>query len=140
MHLFRLFYVKLYKVKVLHATATVPHEFVRPLSLYSKLHAGAVLLPTFILNLLGVFLTFDGWWDNQLQMTMFESLILIITCIGLIAFEIYLQSPRRLLHKPSDENLFFRGMFKKNKDKKKVSKVALNATVEDYDTEEEDEI
>ena len=45
-------------------------------------------------------------------MTMLEVVILGTILIGLLVFEYYCQSPRHLLHRPSDENPFFIGLFK----------------------------
>jgi hypothetical protein len=42
--------------------------------------------------------------------------ILTLTLTGMLIYEHYFQHPRRLLHKPSDESAFFRGIFTKNKD------------------------
>ena len=64
MHAFRLFYSRLFKLTAFHATATVPHEFIRPLQFYTKLHACFIIFPTFMTNLLGTLLTFNGFWDN----------------------------------------------------------------------------
>ena len=44
----------------------MPHDFVRPIRLYSKLHIGVIMVPIFILNFFGMIFTFEGWWDNQL--------------------------------------------------------------------------
>lgn len=111
LHLFRLFYSKFYKSDAFHAAATTPAQFVRPINLYSKLYLAAVGVPVFIMNLLGSLMTFSGFWDNQLQMTMFES-CLLIPLIAIFIFVETRQSPRMLLHRLSEEDSFFVGLFK----------------------------
>lgn len=64
MHMFRLLYSKLFNITMFKASATVPHDFIRPLHLYSKLHMGIILAPILILNIFGMLFTFEGWWDN----------------------------------------------------------------------------
>ena len=111
LHLFRLFYSKFYKSDAFHAAATTPAQFVRPINLYSKLYLAAIGLPVFILNLWSSLITFEGFWDNQLQMTMFES-CLLIPLIAIFIFVETRQSPRMLLHRLSEEDSFFVGLFK----------------------------
>ena len=38
LHFFRLIYSKIFNVQAFRASATVPHDFVRPIRLFSKLH------------------------------------------------------------------------------------------------------
>ena len=64
LHMFRLIYSKLFNIETFKASATVPHDFIRPLRLYSKLHMGIILAPILTLNIFGMFFTFEGWWDN----------------------------------------------------------------------------
>lgn len=111
LHLFRLFFCKLFKISGFHASATVPNDFLRPLRLYTRLYVVAILAPSILLNALASLKTND-LWTNQLQMTMLEMVILGIILAGLLLFEYYCQSPRNLLHRPSDENPFFIGLFK----------------------------
>mmetsp|Transcript_15568 Transcript_15568/g.19583 ORF Transcript_15568/g.19583 Transcript_15568/m.19583 type:complete len:115 (-) Transcript_15568:3924-4268(-) len=65
LHFFRLIYGKMFNLKAFQASATVPHEFVKPIRLYSKLHILIVQLPIFALNVYGVLVTYEGeMWDN----------------------------------------------------------------------------
>ena len=64
-----------------------------------------------LLNVFGMLYTFDGWWDNQLQMTMCELVILVFLMVLLITVELVRIDPRALLHKPTDESPFFISMF-----------------------------
>lgn len=65
MHFFRLIYSKIFSVQAFAAAATVPHDFVRPLHLYSKLFILIVLLPVLILNIFGMASTYEeALWDN----------------------------------------------------------------------------
>ena len=57
-----------------------------------------------LLNVFGMLYTFDGWWDNQLQMTMCELVILVFLMVLLITVELVRIDPRALLHKPTDES------------------------------------
>ena len=70
-----------------------------------------ILAPILILNIFGMLFTFEGWWDNQLQMTMFESVVLVALLATFLVFEMLRADPRALLHKPSDESKFFISMF-----------------------------
>ena len=70
-----------------------------------------ILAPILILNIFGMLFTFEGWWDNQLQMTMFESVVLVAILATFLVFEMLRADPRALLHKPSDESKFFISMF-----------------------------
>jgi hypothetical protein len=85
---------------------------VRPIRLFSKLHIGIILVPIFTLNLIGMILTIDGFWDNQLQMTMAEIVIMVPVLVALLSIELIRVDPRTLLHKPTDENRFFIELFK----------------------------
>ena len=60
LHMFRLIYSKLFNIEMFRASATVPHDFIRPLRLYSKLFMGIILVPIFTLNVFGMLFTFDG--------------------------------------------------------------------------------
>ena len=111
MHLFRLSFCKLFSVPGFHASATVPNAFMGPLRLYTRLYILAVLVPAVLLNSLASLKTED-LWTNQLQMTMVEVCILGALLAGLLLWEYYCQSPRQILHRPSDENPFFIGLFK----------------------------
>ena len=53
LHVFRLMYTKLLNRRAFMASATVPHEFIKPLRLYSKLHMLIVQMPVFILSTYG---------------------------------------------------------------------------------------
>lgn len=109
--MFRLIYSKFFVIKAFQASATVPHDFVRPLRLYSKLHIAIILLPILVLNIFGMFFTFEGFWDNQLQMTMFECIVMAPLLASFLFYEMYRSDPRSLLHKPTDESPFFVSMF-----------------------------
>ena len=111
LHLFRLVYSKLFNIEMFRASATVPHDFIRPLRLYSKLFMGIILAPIFILNVFGMVFTFEGYWDNQLQMTMFETVVIAPLQVALLLIEMFRADPRALLHKPTDEHPFFVGIF-----------------------------
>lgn len=52
-------------------------------------------------------------WDNQLQMTMVEIVIISLVLAIMLLVEMYKMDPRELLHKPTDENPFFIDLFKK---------------------------
>lgn len=113
LHFFRILYSKLFNVRAFQASATVPHEFVRPIRLYSKLHILIIQVPIFALNCYGVLVTYEGeMWDNQLQMTMFETMIIVLLMSSFIFVEMYRTDPRALLHKPTDESPFFVDLFK----------------------------
>lgn len=60
----------------------------------------------------GSLVTFEGYWDNQLQMTMFETAIMVVIMWALLLIEMYRTDPRELLHKPTDESPFFVSLFK----------------------------
>ena len=53
-------------------------------------------------------------WDNQLQMTMVETIIIVCCLTALLFVELYRTDPRTLLHKPSDEPRSFTEIFKKS--------------------------
>ena len=111
LHMFRLIYSKLFMIEAFQASATVPHDFIRPLRLYSKLHIFIILVPILTLNIFGMAFTFEGYWDNQLQMTMAETVIMAPLLATLLVIEMFRADPRALLHKPTDENPFFTSMF-----------------------------
>ena len=75
-----------------------------------------ILAPILILNIFGMLFTFEGWWDNQLQMTMFESVVMVAILATLLIFEMLRADPRALLHRPSDESKFFISMFDQRSD------------------------
>ena len=51
-------------------------------------------------------------WDNQLQMTMAETIIIVALLVVFLLLEMYKTDPRALLHKPTDESPFFVDLFK----------------------------
>ena len=59
-------YSKFFDIKPFQASATIPHDFVRPLRLFSKLHMIIIQVPIFAVNIFGSLMTFEGYWDNQL--------------------------------------------------------------------------
>ena len=89
MHFFRLIYGKFFFINAFAASATIPHDVVRPLRLYSKLHIMIILIPILILNSFGTTVTYEGFWDNQLQMTMAETIIMVPIQIILLVIEMY---------------------------------------------------
>jgi hypothetical protein len=87
MHIFRLTYSKLFSMDAFFATAAQPEIFYKPIYLYSLVQVGVIICPLIAVDIIGVVITFDGWWNNQLQMTMFEVLVLSSVQTFLILWE-----------------------------------------------------
>jgi hypothetical protein len=83
---------------VFHANATSPDDFFKPLRLYSLIFIVAVCLPNFSGNCYFIAVTWNGnFWDNQLQMTMFEQLILSLSMSILVAYDRFFIKPKHIV-------------------------------------------
>ena len=65
LHLFRIFFCKIFNSAVFHANATSPDAFFKPLRLYSLIFIGAVCIPNLSSNIYFLTVAWNGrFWDN----------------------------------------------------------------------------
>ena len=114
LHMFRMSFSKCFNLSCFFATAAAPEVFYSPIWLYSMVQIFAVAIPIFIIDCVAVVHTFDGYWSNQLQMTMFEICCMMFIQATLIAYERIRQKPKNLVFRPSDDNPIFKGLFAVN--------------------------
>jgi len=66
MHMFRIFFCKIFNLAIVHASATNPDDFFKPIHLYSLIFIGAVCIPTMASNVYYIVEVWNGneFWDN----------------------------------------------------------------------------
>jgi hypothetical protein len=109
LHMFRMSFSKLFALNPFFATAARADTFYKPIYLYSLVQICCIYVPIIIIDFIGVYVTWDGFWNNQLQMTMFEIMLMCSTVIFLVAWE-RTQNPRHLVFLPSGDNPFAKGL------------------------------
>jgi hypothetical protein len=109
LHMFRMSFSKLFALNPFFATAARADTFYKPIYLYSLVQVCCIYIPIIIVDFIGVYVTWDGFWNNQLQMTMFEIMLMCSTVIFLVAWE-RTQNPRHLVFLPSGDNPFAKGL------------------------------
>lgn len=104
MHMFRLVYGKLFALPIFHAATTSPATFYRPLMLYSLIQITCVAAPVLLCNIYFAAATQSrNVFDNQLQCTNIELILISTMLIGLVLYERYFQHPRFINFRPDHD-------------------------------------
>ena len=87
-NIFRIFYAKLFGKAWTFSQAADPVQFHRPIRLFSFVFTIAICIPNVLLNCYYLGFRQKGpFWSTQMQMTMFELVILCLIMTGLVIYE-----------------------------------------------------